>query len=305
MKDPPANDARVVASPGTDGGLLFPSGNGFIQLLIKRFGAAGGTGDRCQVTLRRFGVPGAADWTGDAAGNPQLFPLQTVDVLVADKAIWVFDKSNKRLWESKLNSELLGGFRPALAGETPPFGEGPVVEKGDTLYLFDAAELTAFDLASGNARWHLATPSIAGLHFDAQGIYVNSSGQSPGILKGQSHADVPESVPHMVQKVEAKTGRVVWSADREGLVRYLSGKFLYTVASQHGDTAEDEDFDLPVLNTGMQKTPHVRIKRLDPSTGKVIWEHYHRHSPLDVRFEKNTISVLCRKEMQVLKYLAF
>ena len=312
MKDPPETEARVAAISGTaDGGLLFPSGNGFLQLLIRPFagassGTAAGTGDRFQLTLRRFGATGGAEWTGEAVGKPQLFPLQTVDVLVAGKAVWVFDKANKKLWESKLNSELVGGFRAALSGETPPFGEGPLVEKGDTLYLFDAGELTAFDLASGNPRWHLATTSIAGLHFDPKGmIYVNSANQASGILQSQLHIDIPEGVPHMVQKIEAKTGRVVWSADREGLVRYLAGQFLYTVASQHGDTAEEEDVDLPVLNTGMQKTPHVRIKRLDPGTGKVIWEHYHRHSPLDVRFEKNTIHILCRKEMRVLKYLAF
>jgi len=44
----------------------------------------------------------APEWTGEVIGPPWLFSLKTVDVLTAGKAIYVFDKSNRKLWESKL-----------------------------------------------------------------------------------------------------------------------------------------------------------------------------------------------------------
>ena len=239
-------------------------------------------------------------------GDPQLFPLETVDVVVAGKSVWVFDATNKKLWEAKLNSELMAGFRPNLSGETPPFGEGPVIERGNTLYLFDREELTAFDLTTGNARWNLSSRNISGLHFDDQGmIYVNSTSEAYWVLLSLRHFDVTEKNIQMVQKVDPKTGSVIWKADGEGLVRYVSGQFLYTVASQKGDAEDDDIASMPVINTGFQQIPHIRIKRLDPATGQVLWEVYHGHTPLDVRFEKNVIAVVCKKEFRVWKYFTF
>src|SRR5262249_30896760 len=56
---------------------------------------------RYLVTLRKAGAP--EDWSGEVIGFPALFPLQTVSVLAANKMIFVFDKSNKKLWQSQLN----------------------------------------------------------------------------------------------------------------------------------------------------------------------------------------------------------
>ena len=124
------------------------------------------------------------------------------------------------------------------------------------------------------------------------------------VSRARQHFDVPEDTALLVEKIDPKTGAVLWKVEREGLVRYASGQFLYTVASQRGD-AEDEDFAMPLLNTGFQKIAHVRVKRLDPANGRVLWEHYHGHTPLDVAFEKNTIHFLCKKEMRVLKFFSF
>jgi len=105
-----------------------------------------------------------------------------------------------------------------------------------------------------------------------------------------------------VQKINATTGASIWKVEAEGLVRYVSGKFVYTVACQQGDA---EDDTIIALKTGFERIPHIRIKRLDPSNGRVMWEHYHRHAPLDVRFDRNTINFLCKNEMQVLKFISF
>ena len=54
---------------------------------------------------------------------------------------------------------------------------------------------------------------------------------------------------------------------------------------------------------GHPTRPHIRIKRLNMSDGRVEWEHHQERAPLDVQFEKNEIRILFRKELQVLRFL--
>lgn len=288
---------------------LLPAANGFLQVTFKRLGSttAGTANPRFQVTLRRLGGAGTSEWTGETPGEPQLFPLKTVDVLVCERAFWLFGKNLNVLWQGQLNHDLVGQQRNLLANQIPAWGEGPLVERGDTLYLFDSGELSAFELSNGKARWRFPAELVAGMFFDDRGmIYLNACRQYRDILATTDHVNIPEDTVEYIQKIDSITGKPLWRLEKEGFVRYVSGKFIYTVASQQGDPGEDEDIDsMPVINTGFQKIPHVRIKRLDPGNGRVLWEHYHRHTPLDVQFDKNTISVLCKKEMRALKFFAF
>ena len=140
---------------------------------------------RYQVAIRRPDSTGAADWTGEVIGPPALFPLKTVNVLTAGKTITVFDKTNKKLWQAALTYSVLNGAGAfgagAFGGENTPFGEGPCVERGDSLYVFDQAVLTAFDVATGNVRWRLPSVGVVGLFFDDKGMmYVNSTTAEPG-----------------------------------------------------------------------------------------------------------------------------
>ena len=144
---------------------------------------------RYQVAIRRPDSTGAADWTGEVVGPPALFPLKTVNVLTAGKTVIVFDKTNKKLWQATLAYSVLAGTgilggAGAFGGENTQYGEGPCVERGNTLYVFDQAVLTAFDLATGNARWRLPSVGIVGLFFDDKGMmYVNSTTASPENIK--------------------------------------------------------------------------------------------------------------------------
>jgi hypothetical protein len=36
-----------------------------------------------------------------------------------------------------------------------------------------------------------------------------------------------------------------------------------------------------------------------------MWEHFQQRAPLDVAFEKNTIRMVFKKEVQVLKFFSF
>jgi outer membrane protein assembly factor BamB len=249
---------------------------------------------RYRATLRR---PGAPDWTGEVIGHPGLIPVDTVDLVTSRKAVIVLDKSNKKLWEAKLASDIHGGH---FDGESA-FGAGPAVERGDTLYLFDTAVLTAFDRATGNARWRLPSVGIAGLFFDDKGmLYVNTSTASPDSLRYSRQIDVSQKTHTLVMKVDPKTGKTLWRTENDGLVTYVSGKYIYTLESSQG---EDGGM-LSGMKLASSIPPHIRIKRLKPSNGRVLWEHYQMRAPLDYHFDQNEIQILFRKELQVLRFMS-
>ena len=256
---------------------------------------------RYQVALRRAGAGDAPGWTGEAIGPPDLYPLQTVNVLTASKSITVFDKANKKLWESKLNYDV-----PSISGrdENSRRGQGPCVERGNTLYVFDQGVLSAFDLATGEARWRLPTVGVSGLFFDDQGmVYVNTTTASPDSIKYSRQIDVTERKAQVILKVDPKTGKSLWRTESEGQVCYVSGKFIYTASMFQADEEElDNPFGVP---TGFEVKSHLRIKRLDPGDGHVRWEHFQRRCPLDVQYDKNSIQLVFRKEVQILKFIAF
>ena len=85
---------------------------------------------RYQVTIQRLDAPGA--WSGEVIGPPALFPLTTVNVLTANKMVMVFDKANQKLWQSTLAYNVVGGLG-ALEAERAPYGQGPCVERKDSL----------------------------------------------------------------------------------------------------------------------------------------------------------------------------
>jgi hypothetical protein len=246
-----------------------------------------------QVTLRRAG---AADWTGEVTGNPGFIPLATVDLVTGPKSVVVLDKTNKKLWETKLTHELTGGD---FFEHDSKWGAGPAVEQEDSLYLFDGGVLSAFDLRTGNARWRLPSVGIEGLFFDEKGmLYVNTTTAGPESVRLSRQIDVSQKTHNVVLKLDPKTGKTLWRAENDGMVRYLSGKYLYTVESSAGETPSQLG-----MNFGAAMRPHIRIKRLSLSSGRVMWEHHQERAPLDVQFEKNEIRILFRKELQVLRFL--
>jgi hypothetical protein len=256
---------------------------------------------RYQVTLRHPGAATSAAWTGEVVGEPHLFPLQTVDVLVAGNAALVFDKASKKLWETKLSFPVTADLNTGWTVEVPFFGQGPCVERDGTLYLFDAGVLAAFDLSTGNARWRLPSVGVAGLFFDDKGMmYVNSTSASGETLKYSRQIDVTQKTRSVVLKLNAETGKILWQTEPQGLVSYVSGKFIYTTEWYEGD----EGGDGIGVKTGFEVPPHIRIRRLDPGNGRMLWEHYERRAPLDVRFDRNTIQLLFKKELQLLKFIA-
>jgi len=255
---------------------------------------------RYLATIRRLDAP--ETWSDEVIGPPELFPLTTVNVLTANKMVMVFSKANQKLWQSALTYNVRGGLA-ALDAEHAPYGQGPCVERKDTLYVFDEGVLTAFDLATGNVRWRLPSVGITGLFFDNEGmIYVNATTASPDTIKYSNQIDITRNANPVVMKIDPRTGKGLWTAEVGGLVNYVSGKFIYTMHSYQAD--DDEASGAYTADSIAGRESFLSIKRINPKNGHVMWEHCQKRVPLDVQFDQNTIRLVFRKEVQVLRFFA-
>ncbi len=255
---------------------------------------------RYQVTVRRPEVKEVPDWVGEVIGPPSFIPLKTVNVVPGGKMVVVLDKTNKKLWQATLAYKVAGG--PAFTTEQAgPFGDGPCVEHGDALYVFDEAVLTAFDLATGTVRWRLPSIGTVGLLFDDEGMmYLNTTTASPERLKYSRQIDVSETTSSVILKIDPRTGKTLWAASPGGFITYISGKFIYTLSSHRAPEKEDSRF-----HTGLEIPSYVLIQRLDPRNGHVLWPHREPRAPLDVQFNRNSIQLVFKKEVEVLTYISF
>jgi len=256
---------------------------------------------RYQVTLRQPG--GQEAWSGEVVGPPNLYPLQTVNVLTANQLVIVLDKHNRKLWQAPLSYTVTGGTS-ALDEDGATYGQGPCVERKNILYVIDSGMLTAFELTTGNVKWRLPSVGITGLFFgDDDVIYANTTTASLQSLKYSRQIDVSQKVSSVVQKIDPKNGKVLWTAEPGGLVNYVSGKFIFTVQF-YAPPEEDEESD-SAIHTGFETPPYLRIRRISPGDGHELWEHFQQRAPLDVQFDRNTIRLVFRKEVQVLKFMTF
>ena len=80
----------------------------------------------------------------------------------------------------------------------------------------------------------------------------------------------------------------------------FSGKFIYVSDAMGGGSVGGISAPL-----GFGTKSHLRIRRLDPKNGKVMWEYFQERTPLDLKFDRNVIQLVFPKEVQVLTYLAF
>lgn len=245
------------------------------------------------------------DWEGEFVGKAAVYPQQTVNVVVGGKTLVVLDKSNKKKWESTLTYPLSGGGTYFEDDEDAlRTGLGPVVERGDTLYVFDQGVLSAFETATGNARWRLPSVGVSGLFFDDKGsIYVNTTTASPDKIKYSKQIDVMDQTGDIVIKLDAKTGKEIWKHSMGGTIAHLDSKYIYTM-SYIGPLDDDEELSPEMVAMGVQTKPYLRIRRINPKNGRVMWDYYQPRGPLDVKIHENTFQVVLKKEVQVLKFIS-
>jgi hypothetical protein len=60
------------------------------------------------------------------------------------------------------------------------------------------------------------------------------------------------------------------------------------------------------MTASMQKPAFLHISRIRPSDGKIMWDYYDRdRCPVSWRFDDNSIELVFKREVQVLRYLTF
>ena len=258
--------------------------------------------DESRYQVRVQPLSGDAGWTGELTGPPAFFPLPTVNVIAAGKSLVVLDPAAHKRWEATLNYPLNAGAG-AWSDENSAVGRGPCVEHKDGLYVFDQGVLAAFDLATGKLRWSLPSVGVAGLFFDDKDmLYVNTTTAGLDSIRFSRQIDIAKNPSNVALKIDPRTGKILWTIHPGGLINYVEGQFIYTVESFR---PEEEDPDVPSPPvSGFEPVAHLSIKRLDPGTGRKLWEHYEERAPLDIRFDQNTIHLVFKKEVEVLRFLA-
>jgi outer membrane protein assembly factor BamB len=247
---------------------------------------------RYQVALHRWFATKAPDWTGEVTGAPELFSLKTVDLLVSGVLLQVFDKNNKKLWESKLTYRIrdrsgAGGVR------LPP----PCLEAGNTLYLADKGMLTSFDLASGNVHWRLTTVGISRFQLDDEGkLYIDTTTSDPEFIQYPDDPALRKKAQPLVMKVEPATGTILWRSERTASNCLLSGKFVYAARISRASV---------LLHMGEGEKFDFNLYRLDPANGRELWQYYQLKRGVAAEARKNWILLQFSDEVQVLSFFSF
>lgn len=296
MRNPSAPSAAATGTAVPGAPRLIATRHGIFELIAKPVGQRTVNGESASfynTTVRSLSGSGSGqgEWTGDVPGLPELHALPSVTLLVGDRTVIALDKTLKKIWEKRLE----GGVRyPSLdlfVPENDLDGEGPCIEHDGVVFVCDRIGMTAFDARTGEVRWRLATPDIYGIVFgDGTTLYANST-----IAAGdQTHS--------AISKIDGSTGKPIWRIEREGAIAYVSGPFVYALESYKGD--DDAADGVEGFNTVFHVSPYVRIKRIEPASGRVLWHHFQQRFPLDVRFDRNTFQILFKKEAQLLKFIS-
>lgn len=249
---------------------------------------------RYAVTLRRLLGPGRG-WSGEVIGPPTFFALRGLDLLVAGKGVYAFDKSGQKLWESKLSY----GIAPRFIDSD----EAPAFEHGGKLYFFDQGTLTCFDPRSGEAKWRYQTVGITGMCADQKGnIYVCSTTAGPDKIKYSDDISLSEQIHPVILKMDPATGTVLWQTTRTGQQLFVSGKYLYATRGQ----VSRMDMMSAMMNRDddVVAPTHHRLHRIDPGNGKEEWEYYRAQAPSFVAPRGNRILLQYPKEIEVVKFFS-
>jgi outer membrane protein assembly factor BamB len=254
-----------------------------------------------EVRLRRWLGAQPTEWTGRVSGVPVFFPLKTVDLLVAGKRLSVFDKQNRELFNATLSYAVNDRFQPAHWDRRSV----PAVEAGNALYFFDEGVLTSFALPDGAVRWRITSIGITKVSFDDHGLlYVDSSTAAPEDIQYSEQITFEKAAPVLL-KVDPQSGKILWQAQQMGQECFLSGKFLYTASVQQGGVALVNGL-AEALNAGTREgRVYFRIYRLDPLTGKSLWEFHREEAPAELDFCQNRFLVRFGNDLQDWKFIDF
>ena len=256
---------------------------------------------RYDVRLRRWIEQEPVEWQGEVVGQPAFFALTTVDLLTAGPNLIVFDKQNKKLFESKLSYPVSGRFIEGEMADHP----APAAEGSNTLYFFDEGVLTAFALPSGDVRWRLPSFGISAIHTDDKGmLYVDSTEAGPEDVKYADTISL-EKIPPVLLKVDPSNGKILWKAEGRGDRSFISGKFVYSESVEQGGVALALALGDALAQPRGEGPVYFHFYRLDPDTGETMWSLYREARPHNVAVERNRILLRFGDELQIFKFMSF
>jgi hypothetical protein len=93
----------------------------------------------------------------------------------------------------------------------------------------------------------------------------------------------------------------LWKTIPGAYIAYLSGDYIY--AYQYFDPGDEEDAMSDNLTT-LEKPPYFRIIRINPGNGHTMWFYNEARAPVDIQFHNNIISIVLKKEVEVLKFFS-
>lgn len=244
------------------------------------------------VTIRRY-FGGGSEWTGQVTGRPYFFSQKTVDCLVAGNTLIVFNKNNQKIWEAKLTY----GISPRYADDEEE--QGPALEVGNRLLFYDQGVLSCFDLKKGEAQWRVNSVGISGVVPDNQGnIYVSSTTAEPEAIRYDKQITFSNMVYPMIVKVQVGNGKVLWQSARVGTDAMVSNGIIYTTFSQISGAER-----ISAAAGGEEAPTHWRIFRLDPDSGKDLWEFHRIGVPHEVLPKGKRVILNTGERLLFLKYM--
>ena len=244
-----------------------------------------------EVSLQRFnGGDATSSWTGKVTGSPSYFPAQTVDVVTGNKELFIVSKEGKELSHNTLQygvGERTGTWRRKA--------ESPAVESDGLLFFRDKGMLTAFELSSGRKKWDFTSVGITSIVPDGKGaVYICSTTASVDSIDYPEDVQTQNRPRGILLKLDAKSGKAIWTSNQSGTDVYLSGKFLYATRPA-GSTL--------TLMGGDDQPSRTWIMRINPRNGKSIWEYNMKGEAEGVDVLENRIMVLGDEEIKVMKFL--
>ena len=243
---------------------------------------------RYQVMLQRLFV-GSTPWTAEVVGPPTLHSAGGFEFLSSGTDLRAFDSGNRLLWTAKLSYPLNRRFH---GDELSPF-----LAAGARLYVADLGTLTAFELRTGKVAWRLPTVGISQTVAAGDALYVSTTSAGPETIQPTGNLrDTGRTFP-ILMKVEAATGKILWQIERLADRAWPSGKFLYL--SRAAVAALDE---MSASMNGTDAAVKFHLRRVEPSTGKVLWEWHQDGRPTVVDPVGNQILVAGPTKVQVLRF---
>ncbi|MGZ8901450.1 MAG: hypothetical protein ACXW3Z_15270, partial [Limisphaerales bacterium] len=150
--------------------------------------------------------------------------------------------------------------------------------------------------------WRLQSVGISSIVRDPDGkLYVSTTTAGPDQIKFSEEVSLTDKIHPSILKVDPATGAILWQKDRLGQKAYFSGKYLYAAQSR----VSGLDRFSALTSGGDGRVPvHHRVYRLDPGTGKELWEYYRSKPPQSIEPQQNRVLLQYGNEVGMLKFFS-